>query len=305
MNYRNISQLNDIIVNNISKIPYDIDLVVGIPRSGIIPANLIALYRNTPFVSLTEFIKGEFFSGGSRLRKYDTDSIKKVLIVDDSLYYGQAISICKQKVQNLNYNFQYIYAVIYIVPEKISVVDIYFEILPNPRVFQWNIMHYPDMSEWCLDLDGVLCVDPTEEENDDGLLYKNFILTAKPLFLPTVKINTIVSCRLEKYREPTIVWLKQHNVKYDNLVLLDLPTKDARIKWGKYGKYKAEIYLKSNCSLFIESSLSQAKEISKISKKPVFCIENFDMIMNYIDAKKELKKTFLYKIFKVIKKSIK
>jgi len=30
--------------------------------------------------------------------------------------------------------------------------------------------------------------------------------------------------------------------------------------------------------LFVESSLSQAIEINKLTKKPVFCTENFEMI---------------------------
>jgi uncharacterized HAD superfamily protein/hypoxanthine phosphoribosyltransferase len=289
MNYRNISQLNDIIIKNIHIIPHDIDLVVGIPRSGIIPANLISLYLNIPFVSLTEFEKGSFFSGGERLNSFNNKKIEKVLVVDDSLYEGQAKNKCEIRLAKLNYNFKYIYTVIYINPHKLDMVDIYFEILPSPRVFQWNIMHYSDMSEWCLDIDGVLCVDPTENENDDGVLYENFILNAKPLFLPTVKINTLVSCRLEKYRKKTEIWLKQNNINYDNLILLDLPTKQERIKWGKYGEYKADIYLKSNCSLFIESSLIQAKKIAKITYKPVFCIENFDMI-HYIRKENILKK---------------
>ena len=123
-----------------------------------------------------------------------------------------------------------------------------------------------------------MCIDPTEKENDDGPLYEDFILNAKPFFIPTVKINTIVSCRLEKYRKQTEKWLSKYNITYDNLILLNLPNKEARIKWNKYGEYKADIYIKSNCELFIESSSNQAYKIAKISNKPVFCIENFEML---------------------------
>ena len=278
MNYRSIAQLNNIIIKNLDKIPYDIDLVVGIPRSGIIPADLIALYRNIPYVSLNELEKGIIFSGGERLKSFDVNNIKNVLIVDDSLYSGNALAKCKKRIENVPYNFNYIFAAIFVVPENIHLIDIYFEILAPPRVFQWNIMHHPYLSQSCVDIDGVLCIDPTEKENDDGPLYEDFILNAKPFFIPTVKINTIVSCRLEKYRKQTEKWLSKYNITYDNLILLNLPNKEARIKWNKYGEYKADIYIKSNCELFIESSSNQAYKIAKISNKPVFCIENFEML---------------------------
>ena len=38
--YRSIADMNNIIVKNLQKLPHDIDLVVGIPRSGLLPANL-------------------------------------------------------------------------------------------------------------------------------------------------------------------------------------------------------------------------------------------------------------------------
>ncbi len=278
MNYRNISQLNEAILKNIDKVPFDIDLVVGIPRSGIIPGSLIALYRNIPYVNLGEFESGIMFAGGERLKNYNADSIKRVLIIDDSLWSGKALSNCKQRIEKLPYNFNYIYGVVYVLPESKDLTDIYFEELPIPRVFQWNLFHHTLISNSCVDIDGVLCVDPTKEENDDGARYEDFILNARALYTPTVKINTIVSCRLEKYRVQTEQWLAEHNIEYNNLVLLDLPNKEARIKWGKYGEYKAKVYMQSSCSFFIESSLKQATTIAKITGKLVFCTETFDII---------------------------
>lgn len=53
--YRSIVDMNNIIVKNLQKLPHDIDLVVGIPRSGMLPANLIALYLNKPFTDIDSF----------------------------------------------------------------------------------------------------------------------------------------------------------------------------------------------------------------------------------------------------------
>ena len=46
MNYRNIDDLNHCILQHLSILPRDFDLIVGVPRSGMFPANLLALYLN-------------------------------------------------------------------------------------------------------------------------------------------------------------------------------------------------------------------------------------------------------------------
>ena len=52
MNYRSVSDLNEVILRNIHIIPRDIDLVVGVPRSGMMPANLLSLYLNLPYTDI-------------------------------------------------------------------------------------------------------------------------------------------------------------------------------------------------------------------------------------------------------------
>lgn len=44
MQYRTLADLSNLIRKNIYKVPHDIDLVVGIPRSGMLPANIIAMF---------------------------------------------------------------------------------------------------------------------------------------------------------------------------------------------------------------------------------------------------------------------
>jgi uncharacterized HAD superfamily protein len=60
-----------------------------------------------------------------------------------------------------------------------------------------------------------------------GEKYINFLLNS-PLFIPGSKIGTIVTSRLEKYRKETETWLAANNIKYNDLVMLDLPNMEAR-----------------------------------------------------------------------------
>jgi len=159
-------------------------------------------------------------------------------------------------------------------------VDYFFEVVPLPRYFQWNVFNHTTLEKACFDIDGVLCVDPTDEQNDDGPKYTDFILNAPPLFIPGAKIGTIVTSRLEKYRKETETWLAKHNVKYNDLVMLDLPDMAARQKANNHGDFKAGVYTSKPYVLFIESNLNQAIQINRIAKKPVLCTENFEMIFD-------------------------
>ena len=278
MNYRTFSDLNELIIRRLYILPKDIDLIVGIPRSGMVPANLIALYLNKSLTDLDSFINGCIYKSGEREKKLDLDKVKNVLIVDDSIASGSALNKCKNKIGDLESKYNIQYCCIYSIPEKTESIDYYFEIVPLPRYFQWNIMNHFILEKSCCDIDGVLCVDPTPEENDDGEKYRNFILNAKPLFIPKVKIGTLVTSRLEKYRNETEEWLKINNINYNKLVMLDLPDMAARKKANCHGSFKAKEYSKDKYMLFIESERSQAMEINRITNKPVLCTYDFKMI---------------------------
>lgn len=278
MNYRDINQLNSIILSKLFLIPKDIDLIVGVPRSGMLPANLLALYLNKPYTDLDSFLNGKIYSSGERLNTISNTVIKNVLIVDDSVASGKAIHKCKEQMKPFVSKFNIKYCAIYVVPGMEKLVDFVFELVPCPRYFQWNIFNHSSLRKACFDIDGVLCVDPTEAQNDDGQKYVDFVLNATPLYLPKFEIGMIVTSRLEKYRRETEIWLDKHHIKYKELVMLNLKTMEERQRINNHGLHKAQAYEKSKSVLFIESSLQQAVEINRITGKPVFCTENFQMI---------------------------
>lgn len=280
MNYRNISDLNQIILKRLNILPRDFDLIVGVPRSGMLPANLIALYLSKPFTDIHSFRNGHIYKAGERGQFIDVVEFKKILIVDDSIASGSAMIKAKELVKEVGNDFDISFCAVYVVPGKEKMVDYYFESVSLPRYFQWNILNHTVLEKSCFDIDGVLCVDPTSEQNDDGPKYRDFILNAEPLYIPKAKIGVLVTSRLEKYRSETEEWLRKNNVKYNKLVMLDLPDMKARQKANNHGAHKANTYKNSAYSLFFESSLSQALEINRITGKPVFCTENFEMIFN-------------------------
>lgn len=300
IDYKSIADLRLAILKNLYKFPHDVDLIVGIPRSGMLPANLLALYLNKPYTDIDSFIEGRIYGSGER-NKFDKDySINKIIVIDDSIAKGVAINKAKHKIEQCKLpQIEILWAVVYAAAESINEIDIYCEKTGLYRLFEWNLFHHPHfIPHCCCDIDGVLCPNPPID--DDGQQYVDYISKAPVLYRPTRKIDTIVSCRLEKYREITEKWLHINRIEYNKLVMLNIKTKEERIAWGKHGEYKGIIYAKSKNILFIESSISEARTIVKIAKKPVFCTENFEMIndetlsyyvtSSYAKLKKRIKK---------------
>lgn len=283
MNYKSYSDLSTDILGGIHKVPSTIQLVVGIPRSGMVPAYMIGAQLNLPVTSLSEFISGDFGEVGERVIRVDIENINHVLIVDDSIYSGTALNKAKTKLKTKGLDIHFHYCAIYSATKENSFLDFYFKYLPQPRVFQWNYKNHFLITKSCIDIDGVLCVDPTDEENDDGGKYREFLLNAKPLFIPSYFIPCLVTSRLEKHRIETETWLLKHKVNYGELIMLDLPNAEQRRKLGIHAKFKAEVYANRKEEFFIESNWEQAKKIFKITNKSVFCTYNDVLIKTYTD----------------------
>ena len=279
MNYRSISDLSDLVNKQAGKIPTDVELIVGIPRSGMLVASIIALKLNLPLIDLQSFLRNEALKRGST-RTYKFGHLQqawdatRILLVDDSIATGAAMQEAVSKVVDVYQGAVLTFAA-FATPGNSHRVDVHLEELEQPRVFEWNIMHHHFIENACLDIDGVLCEDPTPEQNDDGPLYVNFLNTAKPLFIPSVKVANLVTSRLEKYRPQTEAWLSANNVQYGQLHMLDLPTAEERRRLNIHHAFKAGVYKRMHASmLFVESEQHQAVEIMVQSNKPVYCIEN-------------------------------
>lgn len=279
--YRSFDDMSRTIRENIHKIPHEIDVVIGVPRSGMIPAYLIGLYLNKPVMSVEAFLdahsKGEGYIGeaGQRQAYVQQQETHSALVVDDSYRRGAAHrKVCEQLASVTDMKF--IHMVIYTSPEGVEHLDFWCEVLPSRRLFEWNIFHHKALENAALDIDGVLCQDPPLD--DDGEQYLAYIRHAIPRFIPSTPVSMLVTCRLEKYRPATEAWLAEQGIRYEKLVMLNLPDKATRQKWGRHGYYKGEVYAQSDCTLFIESSLREALQIAEVTRKPVFCTQTMSMI---------------------------
>ena len=261
MNFITYSQLNNDISNNLHKLPIDIDLVVGIPRSGLLVAAIIALYRNIPFTDIDTLLSGKFYRSGTTRKNnrwiQSLDEARHILIVDDSISTGESMKKARERIGLMDLQCKFTYCAIYALPTNFMSVDVFFKMCNHPRMFEWNYMHHWGLKYACVDIDGVLCEDPGFLQNDDSRRYENFILNATPKIIPTQPIGYLVTCRLERYRSITESWLRKHGVEYDHLIMLDAPDAATRFRDYKQGEYKGSVYRKTDCFIFIEALTSR------------------------------------------------
>lgn len=274
-NFRDYNYINALIFNTLPIVPKDIDLIVGIPRSGMIIANIIGEFINKPVISIWEL------NQNIQYRKFNNGSftplpkeIKKILLVDDAVGYGITMDNAVNFIKEKN-NFEIVRFVVFTEEYGKSKTDIYCSVLKDQFMPFSTLKRACDVG--CFDIDGVLCEDVPDSENDDGERYIKFISNSRQMFVPDRPIHTLVSGRLEKYRAVTEDWLKRHGIQYKHLILLNLPNNFERAKIN-VGDYKADVYNKSGCSVFIESDPREATAIRTRTGKPVFCTKIQNMI---------------------------
>jgi len=256
----------------------------------MLPAYMLALELNLPICSIFDLIDNSPLrrSGDRQLQSsiQFPHEATSILLVDDSSQSGKTLhrhlSMLPDDIRVITKTLICFSAEDWVNPE----VDIALDSVPQPRAFEWNILHQRAVTRHaCYDLDGVLCDDPTSEQNDDGPKYLDFIQNAPQRVVPTYRIGAIVTSRLGKYRSETEKWLADHGVEYSNLFMLEDVTAKERKDQGLHAVYKAARYKNERYILFVESDDRQARSIAELTGKSVYCV-NTGTMYNAVNSSK-------------------
>ena len=278
MKYITYADMASTIRRNIWKVPYDVDIIVGVPRSGMIAALMIAELTGRRVSDIDTFLAGHVMDNGGRGKYISSAPIRKVLVVDDTVYAGSAISKARKKLSCLAGQYTIIYGCVFAEGKQSrELVDMYFEYNYDPKetlyLYEWNIcQHYEHKAQLIMfDLDGVISRNPPDDRNTKE--YEAYLPNAIPMVVPRTMIGGICTYRLEKYRQVTEQWLEQHGIRYGSLKMVNATYEER--KRINSSSYKADWYARSEwAQLFIESDPFQAPVIGRLSKKPVYCYEN-------------------------------
>ncbi|HWT71269.1 MAG TPA: phosphoribosyltransferase family protein [Oxalicibacterium sp.] len=278
LNYKSFADLSNDVLHALHKIPPEIDLVVGVPRSGLMVASVLALNLNVRFCELGAFLRNDPLRTGSTRNAGGGDIVcaqqaRNVLVVDDSIHTGKALDAVREQIGSCGYSGKVTYMAFYATPGSTHMTDVYAQVVPMPRLFQWNTCHRKDLATFCFAIDGVLC-EPLRCKEEDAE-YLDAIAYARRQIVPTYKVGYLVTSRSERYRRQTELWLSQNGIQYQQLYMPALPAVSREEK----AAFKAKIYASlSDAVLFIESDQLQAARIADLSGKPVLDFGNQVML---------------------------
>lgn len=267
--------IHDTIQHVLPRVSHDVEAIVAIPRSGLLPATVIATAVHRPlFVLSGEGVLIDVGSGarGNPLSKYP----RKFLVVDDSVYSGYQMSKARDFFKG-DVEFAAVYCT------DPSAVDICGVEHQGIHLFEWNLFNnatnmtgrpgVPVLEGGvALDFDGVICKDPTQELADDEEGWLRWMDEVQPNLLPRgCSVPLIVSFRIEAWRDKTERWMNRWGVKCDRLVLHPAKTHKERDESFNVAEHKGEVFGRSKCQLMVESNPIQASIIARHTKKVVIC----------------------------------
>jgi orotate phosphoribosyltransferase len=245
--------------------------VAGVPRSGLIPASLIALELNVPMIAVETLIEHEHPEIPLPRRGFQNrveDGM--ILVVDDTCASGRQADKLRELVKS-----PVKLAAIYVEDRPKICVDYYHAKLPGfAQFYEWTMFHDDNNRLILVDMDGVLCED-WSGENEDAYAerYLEFLANVKPRRIPTQPLRGIVTNRLQRHRPQTEAWLAKHGIEYGSLTMSPNATFAERDRANDAAARKAQAYLNDPESvLFIESDDLQALQIARRTGRPVFSI---------------------------------
>lgn len=249
------------------KIPSDIDVVVGVPRTGMIVASLLATKLGLPLGYWNQD-SGVWELVGNGRREIDNDFVKdkaRILVIDDSVNTSWSMSGLRS-----GYKWKET-AAVYVNPLFSDCVDIVGKVWPMPHFFEWHFFGSDLVKQCAFDMDGIICEDCPPECDDDGDKYIKWMETVEPKWLPRpCVVPAIITSRLQKYRDLTTEWLEKHGVKYDELYMGPWD-KLADRNVDRVVEHKAGGFVSCGCKIFIESCKHQAQAIHNQTQRTVIC----------------------------------
>lgn len=244
VNYRTLSDMAALIRANLHRIPRL--PVLGIPRSGMIAASMIATLKNVPLVNWKESLPREF------------------TLVDDSVSGGETIKKYADILRHSASCFFHTMCV-YANPNGPK-PDIWLEELAKPRVFEWNWHKHAHTKHAVFDIDGVIATETEKVQNWDDIDHIRGVRErAQLLHWPARQVLAIATGRKEVERNFTEAWLERMSVRYKHIYF---STKERGARQTKLLAAQ-----ETGASWIVESNQEQAAWIHARSGIPVLCTD--------------------------------
>lgn len=246
------------------------DAIVGITRSGMIPASILAAHLGADLWSV-DYRTAIITSLGHGNRHREQGTRKRVVLIDDSVWSGLAMRSATRQIEEA-WGITPLRLAVYIRPQAIREVD-HFATAHNEHLFEWNVYNAPFANVLAYDLDGVMCRDFSRDEDDDAERYIAALQEMRPTHRRPRKPVSIITARLERYRRETEAWLARHGIAVERLIMGPWPSKAER-EASDVGRWKHEQLRALGVSWYVESDCRQAAAIAKLGGLSVIATED-------------------------------
>lgn len=247
------------------ELPNNFDLIIGIPRAGLIIADTLALYYGAAWSTPLGFERGEiYFSHQAPLHE-----VKNILVVDDSISKGKELFAAANEIKSLHPTFTVKTGSLFVTKEAAELVDYYFRVPDGIELWYGNLENSLGRTI-SADLDGVLCKNPPSQALLNSEAFSQWVSTAQRNYIPHFRLQSIVTSRPNAFRRETEKWLAENNVQYDKLIMLD---ESAKRTPGFSIAHKVANLKKLKPDCYWESSFQEAKEINKLTGIPTYCTD--------------------------------
>ena len=254
----------------IPKLPPDLSCVVGVARSGMLPATVLATALHLPLYALDQergLVRD--VGHGWRLRNHRPRQ-GTVLVLDDTTGSGRSLRMTKQalgRCARCPVNVaRAILASVYCNSDSPLKPDLWAEDLHLPHILEWNFANSIVSQVCAFDLDGVIVHD-AESGGQPGT----------PHYLPRRHTVHIITGRGEKHRVETEALLRRWGVQ---VAMLTMGPWDECPEWERIADYKAEAVRRFAATaherpfgppMYVESCSQQAQRIAERSGVMVVC----------------------------------
>ena len=282
IHYTSYLNLIDDIKNNIWKVPRDIDGIIGIERSGVIVANIISEYINVGVTSFNSFVN---YTGENVKDLFNIHGVRQIntpkntgkyLVIDDTVSSGVRLNENMKLLKTKYPYFEFIVLVVYkdgANPAYMPDIVLSDQNVFDANIYEWNLFNNFISYNTLYDFDGILCLDPPNDENTEE--YEAYLKNPTPRFSINIHRNfpiNICTYRLVKYSKETVDFIKKCGLIPGKVYMFNAETREERNKIAPY-IYKAHVYKNSTYSLFIESNDFEAQMIHQLTHKPIISIE--------------------------------
>jgi orotate phosphoribosyltransferase len=247
---------------------------IGIPRSGLLIANVLALHLNKHLLPMT-WLRDVRRGGGGHARPLRRGGKAlppgPIVVLDDSCLTGKTLKEVVGMFGQRQHGRPIHYAVPYTREDAPACITETYRSIPRQAVFAWNWAHQARFRTAVTDLDGVI-----HPEIQDGL--RSPPSAVRPLLIPSYPPLAIATGRRERYRPHTQAWLDHWRVDSGMGVHMMPTDKEEHADVGGVIGHKCAVARTTRAQWFVESSAVQAEGISYVV--PTLCTETWRMYAN-------------------------